>query len=137
MKAYLHDDEEDECDEDVDLGVFPGVVVADVVKLLCHALTAPRAVVEQRDQRLMLRQLTGQHKEKKSSLSVFYIMSHKDSLNDSIIGASVLSWGNKALNGVQPYLSSLHCEDTQFKLIISTRHFGCNLLLKFLIFQSK
>lgn len=58
-KAYLHDDEKDERDEDVDLGVFPGVVVADVVKLLCHALTAPRAVVEQRDQRLVLRQLTG------------------------------------------------------------------------------
>lgn len=38
-KAYLHDDEEDECDEDVDLGVFPGVVVADVVELLRHPLT--------------------------------------------------------------------------------------------------
>lgn len=57
-KAYLHEDEEDERDEDVDLGVFPGVVVADVVELLGHTLTAPCAVVEQRDQRLMLRQLT-------------------------------------------------------------------------------
>lgn len=47
--AYLHDDEEDERDEDVDLWVFPGMVVADVVKLLCHTLTAPRAVVEQSD----------------------------------------------------------------------------------------
>lgn len=63
-KAYLHDDEKDECDEDVDLGVLPGVVVADVVKLLCHALTAPCAVVEQRDQRLVLRQLTGLQQEK-------------------------------------------------------------------------
>lgn len=63
-KAYLHDDEEDECDEDVDLRVFPGVVVADVVELLRHALAAPRAVVKQRDQRLVLRQLTGQHKKK-------------------------------------------------------------------------
>lgn len=58
-KAYLHDDEKDERDEDVDLGVLPGMVVADVVKLLCHALTAPCAVVEQCDQRLMLCQLTG------------------------------------------------------------------------------
>ena len=56
--AYLHDDEEDERDEDVDLRVFPGVVVADVVELFGHALTAPRAVVEQRHQRLVLRQLT-------------------------------------------------------------------------------
>ena len=62
-KAYLHDDEEDERDEDIDLGVFPGVVVADVVELLGHTLTAPRTVVEQRHQRLVLRQLTGQRKE--------------------------------------------------------------------------
>lgn len=62
-KAYLHDDEEDECDEDVDLGVFPGVVVADVVELLRHPLTTPRAVVEKCDQRLMLRQLPGRHKK--------------------------------------------------------------------------
>lgn len=47
--GYLHDDEEDERDEDVDLGVFPGMVVADVVELLCHTLTAPRTVVEQGD----------------------------------------------------------------------------------------
>lgn len=58
-KTYLHDDEEDKRDEDIDLGVFPGVVMADVVKLLCHALTAPRTVVEQRHQRLVLCQLTG------------------------------------------------------------------------------
>ncbi len=63
--AYLHDDEEDERDKDVDLRVFPGVVVADVVELLCHALAAPRAVVEQRDQRLVLRQLTGRREKKK------------------------------------------------------------------------
>lgn len=63
--AYLHDDEEDERDEDVDLRVFPGMVVADVVELLRHALAAPRAVVEQRDQGLVLRQLTGR-REKKS-----------------------------------------------------------------------
>lgn len=59
LKNYLHDDEKDERDEDVDLRVLPGVmVVADVVKLLRHALAAPRAVVEQRHQRLVLRQLT-------------------------------------------------------------------------------
>lgn len=69
-KAYLHNDEEDECDEDVDLGVFPGMVVADVVKLLGHALAAPRTVVEQRDQRLMLCQLTGRIKEEKLSESL-------------------------------------------------------------------
>lgn len=74
-KAYLHDDEEDECDEDVDLGMFPGVVVADVVELLGHALTAPRAVVEQRHQRLMLRQLTSRHKGKVIfKMSVYYII---------------------------------------------------------------
>lgn len=63
-KAYLHDNEEDECDEDVDLGVLPGVVVADVVELFRHALTAPRAVVEQSDQRLVLRQLMWSKQEK-------------------------------------------------------------------------
>lgn len=56
--ANLHDDEEDESDEDVNVRVFPGLVVADVVELVGHALAAPRAVVEQRDQRLVLRQLT-------------------------------------------------------------------------------
>lgn len=59
-KAHLHDDKENECDEDVDLRVLPGMVVADVVELLCDALTTPRTVVEQSDQRLMLRQLAGQ-----------------------------------------------------------------------------
>lgn len=60
MPTHLHDDEEDERDEDVDLRVLPGVVVADVVELLGHALPAPGAVVKQRDQRLVLRQLTEQ-----------------------------------------------------------------------------
>lgn len=46
--AYLHNSEEDERDEDVDLGVFPGMVVADVVKLLRHTLTAPCPIVKQR-----------------------------------------------------------------------------------------
>lgn len=58
LNAYLHDDEEEECDEDVDLRVSPGVVVADVVKLLGDSLAAPRAVVKQSDQGLVLRQLT-------------------------------------------------------------------------------
>lgn len=53
--VYLHDDEKDERDEDVDLRMLPGLVVADVVKLLCNSLTAPRAIVKQRDQRLVLR----------------------------------------------------------------------------------
>lgn len=60
LKNYLHDDEKDERDEDVDLRVLPGVmvVVADVVELLRHTLAAPCAVVKQRHQRLVLRQLT-------------------------------------------------------------------------------
>lgn len=70
--TYLHDDEEDERDEDVDLWVFPGMVVADVVKLLRHALAAPRAVVKQRDERLVLRQLAGGHERKVIWTSVFY-----------------------------------------------------------------
>ena len=44
---YLHHNEEDESDEDIDLGVFPGVGVADVVKLLGNTLARPRAVVQQ------------------------------------------------------------------------------------------
>jgi len=40
------------------------MVVADVVKLLRHALAAPRAVVKQRDERLVLRQLAGGHERK-------------------------------------------------------------------------
>lgn len=58
LNAYLHDDEKEECDEDVDLRVSPGVMVADVVKLLGDSLAAPRTVVKQSDQGLMLRQLT-------------------------------------------------------------------------------
>lgn len=58
MSVHLHDDEEDERDEDVDLGVFPGMMVADVVKLLSYTLATPGAVVEQSNQRLVLRQLT-------------------------------------------------------------------------------
>lgn len=73
-KAYLHDDEEDKCDEDVDLRVFPGVVVADVVKLLGHALTAPRAVVKQRNQRLVLCQLTGRHESLNLNVCVYLNM---------------------------------------------------------------
>ena len=57
-RTYFHDDEEDEGDEDVDLWVFPGVMVANVVELLRDALTAPRPVVEQSRQRLVLRQLS-------------------------------------------------------------------------------
>lgn len=64
MPTHLHDGEEDERDEDVDLRVPPGVVVADVVELLGHALAAPGAVVEQRHQRLVLRQLSGRHPAK-------------------------------------------------------------------------
>lgn len=43
---YLHHDEEDQCDEDVDLWVFPGLRVSDVVKLLSDALLGPRPVVQ-------------------------------------------------------------------------------------------
>lgn len=55
--SYLHDDEEDERDEDVDLWVFPGMMVADVVKLLSYTLATPSSVVKQSNQRLVLRQL--------------------------------------------------------------------------------
>lgn len=58
VKAYLHDDEEEECDEDVDLRVSPGVLLAGGLKLLGRSLPAPRAVVKQGDQGLVLRQLT-------------------------------------------------------------------------------
>lgn len=44
--TYLHDDEEDQGDEDVDLRVFPGLGVSDVVKLLGNALFGPRPVVQ-------------------------------------------------------------------------------------------
>lgn len=44
--SYLHDDEEDQGDEDVDLRVFPGLRVSDVVKLLSDALFGPRPVVQ-------------------------------------------------------------------------------------------
>lgn len=54
---YLHDDEEHQGDEDVDLRVFPGLRVADVVELLCDALFGPRPVVQQRHQRLLLSEL--------------------------------------------------------------------------------
>lgn len=57
LTSYLHDDEEEERDEDIDLRVPPGVVVADVVKLLGDSLAAPGAVVKQSDQGLVLRQL--------------------------------------------------------------------------------
>lgn len=63
LSAYFHEDEEDEYDEDVDLWVFPGMVVADVVELLSYALAAPRSVVKQSDQRLVLRQLMDQGNE--------------------------------------------------------------------------
>lgn len=55
--SYLHDDEEDEGDEDVDLRVLPGLGVSDVVELLGDAVLGPRAVVQQRHQRLLLGQL--------------------------------------------------------------------------------
>jgi len=55
--SYLHDDEDDEGDEDVDLRVLPGLGVTDVVELLGDALLGPRPVVEQRHQRLLLGQL--------------------------------------------------------------------------------
>lgn len=55
--AYLHDDEEDQGDEDVDLRVFPGRRVSDVVELLGDALFGPRPVVQQRHQRLLLGEL--------------------------------------------------------------------------------
>lgn len=71
LRNYLHDDEKDERDEDVDLRVLPGVVVvADVVKLLGHALAAPRAVVEQRHQRLVLCQLTDRQGKKHTRLNL-------------------------------------------------------------------
>lgn len=44
--SYLHDNEEDQGDEDVDLWVFPGLRVSDVVKLLSDALFGPRPVVQ-------------------------------------------------------------------------------------------
>ena len=59
VEPYLHDDEENKRDEDVDMGVLPAVGVADVLKLLGHAVAAPGAVVEQRHQRLVLGQLQG------------------------------------------------------------------------------
>lgn len=55
--SYLHDNEEDEGDEDVDLRVLPGRGVSDVVELLGDAVFGPRAVVQQGHQRLSLGQL--------------------------------------------------------------------------------
>lgn len=71
-RDYLHDDEEDECEEDVDLGVFPGVVMAVVVELLGDALAAPGAVVKQGDQRLVLRQLKGRREDLLSFVDTTY-----------------------------------------------------------------
>lgn len=44
--SYLHDDEDDQGDEDVELRVFPGLRVTDVVKLLGDALFGPGPVVQ-------------------------------------------------------------------------------------------
>lgn len=44
--SYLHDNEEDEGDEHVDLRVLPGLGVSNVVELLGDALFGPRAVVQ-------------------------------------------------------------------------------------------
>lgn len=44
--SYLHDNEEDEGDEHVDLRVLPGLGVPDVVELLGDAVFGPRAVVQ-------------------------------------------------------------------------------------------
>lgn len=57
--SYLHDDEDDQRDEDVELRVFPGLGVADVVKLLGDALFSPGPVVQQSHQRLLLGELQG------------------------------------------------------------------------------
>lgn len=43
---YLHDNEEDQGDEDVDLRVFPGLGMSNVVELLSDALFGPRPVVQ-------------------------------------------------------------------------------------------
>lgn len=45
-KSYLHDDEDDQGDEDVELRVFPGLRVTDVVELLGDALFGPGPVVQ-------------------------------------------------------------------------------------------
>ncbi len=55
--SYLHDDEDDQGDEDVDLRVLPGLRVSDVVELLSDALFGPRPVVQQCHQSLLLGQL--------------------------------------------------------------------------------
>lgn len=83
-KAYLHNDEEDECDEDVDLRMFPAVVV--VIKLLGHALPAPRAVVKQSDQRLVLRELKGRHEMER--------LSERDYIDDRLTGELKVSFGS-------------------------------------------
>lgn len=44
--SYLHDDEDDQGDEDVELRVFPGLRVTDVVELLGDALFGPGPVVQ-------------------------------------------------------------------------------------------
>lgn len=57
--SYLHDDEDDQRDEDVELRVLPGLGVSDVVKLLGDALFGPGPVVQESHQRLLLGELQG------------------------------------------------------------------------------
>lgn len=59
--AYLHHDEDHERDEDIELRVFPGLGVADVVKLLGDALLGPGPVVQESHQRLLLGELQGKN----------------------------------------------------------------------------
>lgn len=43
---YLHDDKEDQSDEHIDLRMFPGLSVPDVVELLSNALFGPSPIVQ-------------------------------------------------------------------------------------------
>lgn len=57
MLSYLHDDEDDQRDEDVELRVFPGLGVTNVVKLLGDALFGPGSIIQKSHQRLLLGEL--------------------------------------------------------------------------------
>lgn len=69
MISYLHDDEEHQGDEDVDLRVLPGLQVAQVVKVLGDALLGPGPVVQQSHQRLLLGQLCRTQEVTSSTMS--------------------------------------------------------------------
>ena len=57
-RSYLHDDEEDEGNKNVDMRMFPHFDGADVVKLISHTLLGPGPVIQQSHQGLVLGQLS-------------------------------------------------------------------------------